>query len=45
MKTLLEILRLPPEAEERYKTAHHIWMALALTGSNKVGISISHNNP
>ena len=32
MKTLLEILRLPPEAEERYKTAHHIWMALALTG-------------
>ena len=32
MKILLQILRLPPEAEERYKTAHHIWMALALTG-------------
>lgn len=32
MKTLYRILRLPPGSEARYSTAHHIWMALALTG-------------
>lgn len=32
MKILLQIMRLPPGTEERYGRAHHIWMALALTG-------------
>ncbi len=32
MKRLLQIFRLPRGAEARYHRAHHIWMALALTG-------------
>ena len=32
MKILLQIMRLPPGTEGRYGRAHHIWMALALTG-------------
>lgn len=32
MKILLQILRLPPGADRKYVIAHHIWMALALTG-------------
>lgn len=32
MKILLQIMRLSPGTEERYGRAHHIWMALALTG-------------
>ena len=32
MKKLLDILRLPPEAPESYRRAHHLWMSLALTG-------------
>ena len=32
MKTFLRIARLPGGWEERYALAHHIWMALALTG-------------
>ena len=32
MKVLYRILRLPPGTEGQYALAHHIWMALALTG-------------
>ena len=32
MKTLYDILRPPAGADARLQTAHHIWMALALTG-------------
>lgn len=32
MKKLLQITRLPAGTEERYGTAHRVWMALALTG-------------
>lgn len=32
MKRLLTILRLPPGAEKQYRVAHHVWLALALTG-------------
>lgn len=32
MKTLWQIMRLPPGAGERLRAAHHIWLALSLTG-------------
>ena len=32
MKTLLQILRFPAGADPKYRTAHHIWLAAALTG-------------
>lgn len=32
MKKLLQILRLPAGTETRYGFAHHVWLALALTG-------------
>ena len=32
MKTLLQILRFPAGADPKYTTAHHLWLALALTG-------------
>ena len=32
MKTLLQVLRFPAGSDPTYKTAHHLWLALALTG-------------
>ena len=32
MKTLLQVLRFPAGSDPKYKTAHHLWLALALTG-------------
>lgn len=32
MRKLLQIMRLPAGAEAKYTTAHHIWLAIALTG-------------
>ena len=32
MKILLQILRFSPGADPKYRTAHHIWLALSLTG-------------
>jgi len=31
MRTLLQILRFSPGGDPKYKTAHHLWLALALT--------------
>ena len=32
MKNILQIMRLPAGTEERYGRAHHIWLAVSLTG-------------
>ena len=31
MRILLQILRFPPGSDPKYKTVHHLWLALALT--------------